>query len=187
MRLLVHSFVAMVLGSVQVSSFLAPIPRVPTYGQPGLHLQLLHRRDVAREGSDGDSDSVSGFIRANSSTAAEGTSVRTPPAALAPASDPNVEPAASSAEGSVFDRMLDYPTTFQIKVIGLSQGHFASDMIDICSRVTGVPSEDIKFSLRDTKTKKYRSVTIDVPVESAAMLYACYEALSKDPRVKFKF
>ena len=92
-----------------------------------------------------------------------------------------------NASGSVFDRMVSYPCKFQIKVIGLSQGHFASDMLDIVSRVTGVSSESIDFKLRDTKTGKYRSITIDVPVQNAAMLYECYEALSKDPRVKFKF
>ena len=91
------------------------------------------------------------------------------------------------AKGSVFDRMVSYPCTFQIKVIGLSQGHFAGDMLDIVSRVSGVATDEITYKLRDTKTGKYRSITIDVPVQSAAMLYECYEALSKDPRVKFKF
>lgn len=140
-----------------------------------------------RHRSDGDSNSISSFMRGvgNSSNASD-TSV------TVAASLTDVSPDVSSkdvlnASGSVFDRMVSYPCKFQIKVIGLSQGHFASDMLDIVSRVTGVSSESIDFKLRDTKTGKYRSITIDVPVQNAAMLYECYEALSKDPRVKFKF
>ena len=140
-----------------------------------------------RHRSDGDSNSISSFMRGvgNSSNASD-TSV-TVAASLTDVSTDVSSKDVLNASGSVFDRMVSYPCKFQIKVIGLSQGHFASDMLDIVSRVTGVSSESIDFKLRDTKTGKYRSITIDVPVQNAAMLYECYEALSKDPRVKFKF
>ena len=60
-------------------------------------------------------------------------------------------------------------------------------MVDCVSSVTGVPSADIKSSVRITNSKKYISVTIQAPVKNADMLYEVYEVLSKDPRVKFKF
>jgi|AntAceMinimDraft_1070359.scaffolds.fasta_scaffold185426_1 hypothetical protein len=124
----------------------------------------------ASTSSDGESD-VSGFIRRpfiriDADAAAGG------------------EP---KKETRVFEELVKYPCNFQIKVIGLKQGHFTSDMIDIVARVCAVASNQIPFTLRPSKANKYLSISIDCPVTSADMLYEVYGELEKDPRVKFKF
>ena len=126
---------------------------------------------------DDDSDSISSFIiRKNTEADLD-----------AGEQDALSDPKEAEGQSRVFDRLVDYPCTFQIKVIGLRQGQFTTDMVDIISRVTSKPSEEIKFSIRKSSAEKYISVSIDAPVASADMLYECYEALEKDPRVKFKF
>lgn len=88
-------------------------------------------------------------------------------------------------ESRVFERLVDYPCEFQLKVIGRKEGEFEADMIKIISQVTGVEAEVIKFTSRDTP--KYLSVSIQAPVANAEMLYECYDALGEDSRVKAAF
>jgi putative lipoic acid-binding regulatory protein len=87
----------------------------------------------------------------------------------------------------VFEKLVDYPCNFQVKVIGLKQGHFTTDIIDIVARVCGVASDQIKFTLRPSRSEKYLSISVECPVQNADMLYEVYGELDKDPRVKFKF
>mmetsp|Transcript_4975 Transcript_4975/g.9106 ORF Transcript_4975/g.9106 Transcript_4975/m.9106 type:complete len:201 (+) Transcript_4975:130-732(+) len=81
--------------------------------------------------------------------------------------------------------LIDFPTVFTFKVIGLRQGEFAVDMRDSVANALELDSEFVKMSFRDNG--KYRSVTLDAPCTSAEQIYSVYAAVSKDPRVKFKF
>ncbi|KAM3569082.1 hypothetical protein VYU27_008810 [Nannochloropsis oceanica] len=105
----------------------------------------------------------------------------------------NTKPAGSQAPPGmrVFDRVLDFPCVFNIKVIGQpaenDAGSFDRDMVELVGQVTGAPPSDIVYSSRDTSSGKYRSLTIHAPVKSADELYEIYEKVDLDPRVKFKF
>lgn len=107
---------------------------------------------------------------------------------LSDASSPKEEGSeaeAGSDEPRPFETLVDYPCEFAIKVIGLREGDFHTDMIRRVASVTGAEAGTIRFSVLDKG--KYQSVTIHAPVQNADMLYACYEEVSKDERVKFKF
>ena len=84
----------------------------------------------------------------------------------------------------VFEKLVDYPCEFTIKVIGFDDETFASDMCRYIAGVVNKPTESIAFSKNDSKQKTYTSVTIKAPVASADELYQCYAVLRQDPRVK---
>lgn len=150
--------------AVQLADAFAP--RLAFRHMPKISAVLL--RSDAGVGS----DSVSGLTRRPKQGEPEG---------------PLPAPGAKQGEPRVFDTLLSYPCVFQIKVIGVREGNFTADIISIIARVTGVADQDIKFSIRVTESAKYQSMSIDVPVSSADMLYACYDAVSQDKRVRFKF
>jgi putative lipoic acid-binding regulatory protein len=84
----------------------------------------------------------------------------------------------------VFEKLVDYPCEFTIKVIGFDDETFAADMCRYIAGVVDKPVDDIAFSKNDSKQKTYTSVTIKAPVASADELYQCYAVLRQDPRVK---
>jgi putative lipoic acid-binding regulatory protein len=84
----------------------------------------------------------------------------------------------------VFEKLVEYPCEFTIKVIGFDDETFASDMCRYIAGVVDKPAESIAFSKNDSKQKTYTSVTIKAPVASADELYQCYAVLRQDPRVK---
>jgi hypothetical protein len=87
-------------------------------------------RSVPVENSDKSTDSgsdVSGFIRRNK----EETGFSKPVIADTSAS--------SKTFGErVFDKLVEYPTDFTIKVIGFQQDRFESDIVDIVAKVCRV-------------------------------------------------
>jgi putative lipoic acid-binding regulatory protein len=73
----------------------------------------------------------------------------------------------------VFEALVDYPTTFTMKIVGANEGAFVEEMLQIvaesCEKDNGL--QDIPYS---TKTMgKWISVTVEAPVNSAEMLYVC--------------
>ena len=87
----------------------------------------------------------------------------------------------------VFEALVEYPTIFKMKIVGKDEpvGSFASEMVDVIAKSCGVERSMVKHSER--KNGKWTSVTVHAPVKSADMLYALYQDVDKDPRVKFKF
>jgi len=85
----------------------------------------------------------------------------------------------------VFEALVDYPCEFTMKIVGLNEGTFVAEIVDIVAESCVVSSSDIKHTER--KNGKYVSVSVKAPVQSAEMLYALYENIDRDPRVKFKF
>ena len=84
----------------------------------------------------------------------------------------------------VFEKLVEYPCEFTIKVIGFDDETFSADMVKYIAGVVDKPAESIAFSKNDSKQKTYTSVTIKAPVASADELYQCYAVLRQDPRVK---
>lgn len=85
----------------------------------------------------------------------------------------------------VFEALVEYPCEFTMKIVGLNEGAFAAEIVDIVAESCEVASADVKHSER--RNGKYISVTVKAPVQSAEMLYSLYESVDRDPRVKFKF
>lgn len=85
----------------------------------------------------------------------------------------------------VFEALVEYPSIFKMKIIGRNESTFASDMVQIVADSCSVTTSEVKYSER--ANGKWLSVTVHAPVESADMLYALYENVDRDPRVKFKF
>lgn len=85
----------------------------------------------------------------------------------------------------VFEALIDYPCEFKMKIIGKNEGAFAKEMVQVVADSCNVQSDVVKFTER--VNGKWLSITVFAPVENAEMLYALYENVDRDPRVKFKF
>jgi putative lipoic acid-binding regulatory protein len=86
----------------------------------------------------------------------------------------------------VFEALVEYPTLFKIKIVGLNEGLFVEEMVALVAESCNVADvSEIQHSVK--LTGKWSSITVNAPVQSAAMLYALYENVDRDPRVKFKF
>ena len=87
----------------------------------------------------------------------------------------------------VFEALVEYPSVFKMKIVGKDdeEESFAPDIVGVVAKSCGVETSMVKHSKR--KNGKWTSVTVHAPVKNADMLYALYENVDKDPRVKFKF
>jgi putative lipoic acid-binding regulatory protein len=87
----------------------------------------------------------------------------------------------------VFEALVDYPCLFTIKIVGATQGGFLPDMLSIVAAIChkDLTIDDIRHTVK--RNGKWTSITVQAPVENAAMLYQLYENIDKDPRVRFKF
>lgn len=85
----------------------------------------------------------------------------------------------------VFEALVEYPCDFTMKIVGANEGSFVSDMVGIVAEACEATPDDIQHSVR--AMGKWTSVSVEAPVKSAEMLYALYEKLDLDPRVRFKF
>ena len=94
----------------------------------------------------------------------------------------------SDKSRKVFEEKLTFPTLFKMKVIGVNDPSFVSDVIEIIGRCSSIEEEkksSLAYSLKDTANGKYVSVTVTPLFSDASQLYTTYEELGKDPRVKF--
>lgn len=85
----------------------------------------------------------------------------------------------------IFDTLVDFPCVFTFKVIGMAQGDFVNDIIDSVADALKTDRKFLKTSFRERG--KYRSITLEAPVNTADQIYNVYAAVDRDPRVKFKF
>ena len=83
----------------------------------------------------------------------------------------------------VFEALVDYPCDFTLKIVGANEGAFVEEMVAVVAESCDV--ETVEHSVR--AIGKWTSVTVQAPVQSAEMLYALYERVDQDPRVRFKF
>lgn len=83
-----------------------------------------------------------------------------------------------------FKDIQEYPATLDIKVIGVNEGPFVSDIVTLAAENACVPESDVQVRWRDKG--KYRSVTMRIRFENADQVYAVYAAMDRDPRVKYK-
>lgn len=86
----------------------------------------------------------------------------------------------------VFEALIDYPCSFTMKIVGANEGTFVQDMVAMVADATQSEVRDISYTIKAVGSK-WASITVLAPVQSSEMLYALYERVDLDPRVKFKF
>lgn len=87
--------------------------------------------------------------------------------------------------GRVFDDTLKFPTAFTMKIIGPNDSAFVADILTAVSRCVALQAGPLAHSTKETEKGNYLSITISPVFGSSAELYAAYEAVCKDARVKF--
>jgi putative lipoic acid-binding regulatory protein len=96
------------------------------------------------------------------------------------------EDASPSAGKSVFADTVTFPTHFMIKIVGLNEPDFAADMVSTVLAGLGPQgTSPISPSTKETAGGKYVSVSIKPFFQSADELYAVYDRVKLDKRVKF--
>lgn len=81
------------------------------------------------------------------------------------------------------DSLIEYPSLFPIKVMGLKHDNLVSIITGIAHRFD--PAFDAStIELRPSSTGKYLGVTITVTATSREQLDDLYRALTSDPNVK---
>jgi putative lipoic acid-binding regulatory protein len=91
----------------------------------------------------------------------------------------------SGKRTSIIEDTVEFPSVFVIKIIGVNDPTFAIDTINAVAFVLGETPEKIEFYLKETSGGKYVSITISPTFSKADEIYAAYEAIAKDKRVKF--
>jgi putative lipoic acid-binding regulatory protein len=83
-------------------------------------------------------------------------------------------------------RLLEYPTVFELKVVGLKDDTFADDMHAACARAGGFAASELTLRWRDSaRSGKYRAVTLRGTFAGAEQIHRCYAAVGADTRVRF--
>lgn len=79
--------------------------------------------------------------------------------------------------------LIDYPSRFPIKVMGLNADGFVHAVVEIARRFD--PGYDAStVELRPSKGEKYLGVTVTITATSRAQLDELYRTLSTHPMVK---
>ena len=91
----------------------------------------------------------------------------------------------SQPDKKVFDDTMQFPTAFLIKIIGVNDSTFLSDTLNTIAKCTGKSPESISYSTKSTGGGQYLSISSSAMYSKASEIYAVYDAMSKDSRVKF--
>ena len=95
---------------------------------------------------------------------------------------PHPDPA-SAAPDPHRDSLIDYPSQFPIKVMGLNADGFVH-AVTLIARQFDPGFDAASVELRDSKAGKYLGVTITVTATSREQLDELYRTLSTHPMVK---
>ena len=88
----------------------------------------------------------------------------------------------TGVKSRVFDSLVSYPSSFDIKVVG--PGDDPTFRSEITGRVRNVA--EVKGT-KERVNGKWVSITMTIVVESSEVLYEVYRVIDEDDRVKFKF
>ena len=86
---------------------------------------------------------------------------------------------------SVFEDHVTFPSEFMIKIIGVNEPTFILDILNSVATVVNQAPEKIAFTTKETAGGKYLSISIKPLFKDANEVYAAYDIVSKDSRVKF--
>lgn len=83
------------------------------------------------------------------------------------------------------DELVEFPCVFCFKAVGEASADFEAALLERVARVLGRPLQPGEHSCRQSSGGRYLSVTINVQVANGAQVYAIYEAIQEDPRVRY--
>lgn len=83
------------------------------------------------------------------------------------------------------DELVDFPTVFTFKVVGLNAGDFVGDITAAAAAALGTEERHLKTTFRDRG--KYRSITLRAPVSCSNEIYSVYAAVGKVRRLAAPF
>lgn len=87
---------------------------------------------------------------------------------------------------NAIEKTVTFPTsTFIIKVIGVNEPSFASDIVNSVAVIVNESPEKINVETKVTSGGKYMSVSITPTFQAAEEIYRVYAAVQADRRVKF--
>lgn len=102
---------------------------------------------------------------------------------LPPSASSPTDTAAGDGADLRKDSLIEYPSQFPIKVMGLKHNDLVSTITGIAHRFD--PAFDAStIELRPSSTGKYLGVTITITATSREQLDDLYRALTSDPHVK---
>lgn len=85
----------------------------------------------------------------------------------------------------VFEDTITFPSTFVIKIVGINDSSFVSDILNIIQNNVGIQPKFLTHNLKETSGGKYISITISPYFYNSDEIYNLYTIISKDERVKF--
>ena len=88
-------------------------------------------------------------------------------------------------EKKVFKDILEFPTNFTIKIVGVNQPTFVNDIVASIASTINCSPDTIKYSISNSKQNNYISITVTPYFQNADEIYAAYDIISKDSRVKY--
>lgn len=91
----------------------------------------------------------------------------------------------SQAEENTPTALLQFPTTFPIKIVGDNVETFKSEILQITQRHFDDFNADKDVSLDLSKSGKYVSITVTVLARSQEQLDEVYRAYTSNPHAKF--
>ena len=98
-------------------------------------------------------------------------------------SSPSPTPSAANPADARKDSLIDYPSQFPIKVMGVNADGFVHAVTAIAAQFD--PAFDAStIELRDSKAGNYLGITITVTATSREQLDELYRTLSTHPMVK---
>lgn len=86
---------------------------------------------------------------------------------------------------TVFEDHVTFPTLFTIKVIGVNDPTFVTETVNNIAALVKQDPSQIKVSTKEAAGGKYLSISLSPMFKDAEEVYAAYDIVSKDSRVKF--
>ena len=91
----------------------------------------------------------------------------------------------NSTKRKVFEDTITFPSEFVIKVVGVNDNTFMTDIIQLIQSNIGTQPKFLTHSYKLTADKRHVSITVSPYFYNSAEIYALYDTISKDTRVKF--
>lgn len=98
---------------------------------------------------------------------------------------PLTDETATASPKKVFQDTIAFPTHFMIKVVAENVPGFADDIVGTVLSCLGPQTTKVAHTTKETSGGKYVSVSIKPYFQSAEELYAVYDRVKQDKRVKF--
>ena len=87
---------------------------------------------------------------------------------------------------NAIEKTVTFPTsTFIIKVIGVNEPSFATDIVNRVAVIVNETPENINVETKVTSGGKYMSISITPTFQAAEEIYRVYQSVQSDARVKF--